>query len=211
MFTDKQTLILIIFLLLEIFLTATLFSEEYVYGQWQKEESYQISEFGKETVERIKKESGNVYSMMFIKTGFAQGVVNLFVPSKDQRENTKGMENFGSTVFNYASNRMVLFWDGIYQAIYRLFLMLEYLPLILPLLIPAIVDGLMQREVKKRNYGYASSIRFTFSIQVIFILLLLVPIYLFIPLAVSPKIVLICGYVMVFLSIIMASNLQKQI
>lgn len=207
----RAAIYLLVFLL-EICLTALIISPEWIRKELAQEQQYVVNALGARVEHDLREESAEAFRTVFVNTGIVRASYDLFIPTEQQRQNSRGLEELGGKTFVWVGERLNALWNQIYQMFYRMSVLLAWAPAILPLAIPAVVDGLSMREIKKATYGgYASPVRYHAMTHAIMFLVLGVPIYIGFPMAVSPMLIpiwaiLICVALMVF-----TANIQKRL
>jgi len=210
MTNGRYTAFIIMFITLVLALLI-LFGKEYVLEQMEEERQITSRVLGDTAEQAIYAQSYVLYESLFKKTGVMNASFSLIAPTESQRRRSAGLEGLGEAYFEHSVNRLTVFWNSVFQATYRGVLLFHWLPYMLPLFIPAIFDGLMSREIKKHNYGYASSVRYHMGVHVLITVFLIVPIYLLMPFAITPLVIPAIGFLQAIVLMVTAANLQKQI
>jgi len=175
------------------------------------EERILVSDWlGEESTDSLITDTNDVYKYLFVDTNIIIGSYKI-IPTKNDREKSKGIETLGSTIFPYVKERIDVMWSAIYQSIQRMSLFMMWVPYMLPLFIPAFIDGMSVRNVKKFTYGYASPVRYHTAYHFIVILLAAIPFYLAIPVSVTPLVVPLWAGLFSASVMLMMTNLQKKI
>jgi len=208
--SGRYTVFLVMFLTL-VFALLVLFGKNYVLNQMERERHLTANVLGSAAEQSIYSQAYVIYDALFKKTGVMKASFNLIAPTDAQRARSGGLENFGEAYFSHSVKRLTVFWNSLFQATYRAVLMFHWLPYMLPLFLPAIIDGLMTREIKKHNYGYASAVRYHMGIHFLITVFLIVPIYLLMPFAITPLAIPAIGFLQAIILMFTAANLQKQI
>ena len=136
-----------------IFFTGSEFAQE----QTIREGRMIVNELGEDTADYIRARADGWYDGIVVENRMEEEVLHFFIPTKEEKRNSRGMETMGSGLFVWVEERINVFFDLIFWVFKRLALLLVWLPLLLPLLVVAVGDGLCQRNIKKQNFALASS------------------------------------------------------
>ena len=203
--------LLVILFVFEILIVSLLISRDHQMDIMQSERDKVVFYTGSENEKNIFESTLNAYDALFIESGIMESSINLFVPTDKQKNASTGLENLGDSMFPTAFERINAFWDSVFQLIYRVMLMLFWLPFVLPLLLSSMFDGFSIRNIKKHTYGYASPVRYHMSMHMIRISVVLIPIMLFAPFTISPVIILVWALIQAIALMFAARNLQKKL
>lgn len=162
-------------------------------------------------VANIYSEANVVFRKLFMESGIAQASYAMVVPDEGNRTNDRDEIKPAKEMVGWFDEKIVTWWAMWLQAIERLVLFMHWLPYAMVILIPACIDGWIQREIKKTNFGYASPIRYHLGMFLIFGLVLLPLAFSFLPFAVSPLFAPVWSVVSALALVILTSNLQKTI
>ena len=143
-------------LLLSLLCILLFTSHEFAARQTAKESAMVSAMLGKSTEEAIKQDATRWYGVLIADNNVEESVVNFFVPTKDEKANSRGLEDLGKGIFAWVERRIGVFFDLVYWSFKRISLLLVWLPLLVPLLFVSVFDGICQRNIKKENFGLAS-------------------------------------------------------
>ena len=205
----SAVLIFIMMLFFELVLGAALLSKPFIINNINDEISMVASFVGDNVADEYHKKARENFKLLFVRTSIMQHTYKMWVP--DSTKDQHGLEGMGQQGFDRFEVFLDNLWDLVFKGVLRGTIFVSWLPFFLPLLIPAIINGLMIREVKKLNYGYASPVRFSYSYKTILGTFIIVPIYFLIPIAIHPAIVPLWLAVISICLLVMFSNLQKMI
>lgn len=208
----KRTVLLTaIVLLLEVVIVGVLVPNHWLENSIVSEREMVTDWLGEDTTLSLIESTNKIYKYLFVDTNIVRYSYGL-IPTEEERQRSRGFEEFGRDFFfPYVKSRIDVMWSAIYQSLQRTSLFLMWVPYMLPLFIPAIIDGLSIRNIKKVTYGYTSSVRYHTAYHILVLLLAAVPIYLAIPVAVTPISVLVWACIFSFSAMLMMANLQKKI
>lgn len=173
-------------LVLELFLILT-----FVPGEWTesviKSERQKISQsLGVETVEWIHGKADKWYNATMIDSGVYDAMHHAVVPTRKERDSSRGMEGLGAAVWPWVENRLGALMYVIYQVFARVALLMVWAPYMLILFVPAVWDGLMSWRIKRTNFGYSSPVIHRYGIRGMAAILQLTLIAFFAPIALNP-------------------------
>lgn len=158
-------------------------------------------------------EAGRWHTQLIIESGLYEGTVRLLIPSKKQKERSKGIERMGTAEgwFGWVQGRIDTVSQVIHHTLMRVALLKVWLPYIAIILVPAIYDGLMTWKIKRTNFQYASPTLHRYGargiglVTVIFILLFFAPIAVH-PIYIPAGLIIAC-----LMTGVMVGNTQKRI
>ena len=134
---QRSILLSLMIWLLEAVLVAALVSDDWLKTVQQTEDAMTVANLGKEKDAEIRNTAKRWFDRLFVKTGAKETVYRYFIPSEQERQRSLGFENVGrDSLFPFIAERIQVIWDGIFQAMRRLFLMLSWWPFLLSALIP---------------------------------------------------------------------------
>ena len=169
------------------------------------------SSFGSETLHWINSQADRWYQTAMIDSGFYEGMYHTFIPTEEEKQRSKGMENMGWWWFNWLEGRIKAFAKVVYQFFTRAALLLNWVPYMLILLIPAIHDGMMTWKIKRTNFDYASPIIHRYGARCTGYIVLALAIAFFTPIALNPNIIPMVMMVSCVLIGITLGNMQKRV
>ena len=185
-------------------------------GDWTdraiKRESELVEQsLGVEARDWIQNKASTWFRSSVIDSGFYEGMYQTLIPSEEERQKSKGMQDMGKGWFVWVKGRMEAFVNVIYQFYTRLALLAAWAPYMLILFVPAVYDGMMTWRIKRTNFDYASPVLHRYSVRGTMYLMAGLFIAFFIPIAldpvVSPMTMMTCC-VLVGLTF---GNLQKRV
>jgi hypothetical protein len=206
----RNIAIWIILILLEATVISLFLSKTWLYEQITNEREQTIEWLGHTTSEKIIQRADSTYTWLFKDSGVMNFTYDLFLP--DQRAvDSRAEFNRLSEYVDFFGGRLDAFWTSVYQSVQRYSLFVEWLPYLLPFLIPCLIDGLMNREIKKTNYGYTNPVRYHAAMHALIALFFLPIIYMFFPIAINPIIIPFWIFVVGSVAMILTANIQKQL
>lgn len=185
-------------------------------GDWtdraiEKESRLVEKSLGSETRYWIRDKAEGWYQSAIIDSGFYEGMYYTLIPTKEQKANSRGMQDMGAWWFKWAEGRMEALANVIYQFFTRTALFLTWAPYMLILLAPAVYDGMMTWRIKRTNFAYASPVIHRYSIRFTGYLLLGLGIAFFAPIALNPIFIPIVMMICCVLIGLTLGNLQKRV
>ena len=166
---------------------------------------------GEDMGTRIRNCADKWYKTLIIDNNVESHVRHFLIPSRVERDNSRGLEDLGDSLWPQVERRIVTMMDFIYWLMRRAVLLMMWLPACLPATVCSILGGLCLREIKKTNFDIASSVVFRYAIRLsgvitgLFFLAFLAPVTM--PPIVIP--IILCG-VLILLGLSM-SNMAKRI
>ena len=151
------------------------------------------------------------YDKTMIDSGVYEAMHRHVIPSPDERANSRGMENLGTTIFAWAEDRLGAMMRVIYQVYSRAAMAALWAPYILILLIPAVFDGVMRWKVKQTNFDYASPVVSRYGVRGVYVIVQAALICFVLPLALNPVIVPIGMMLAALMVGFTMANYQKRI
>lgn len=195
----------------EICLTLMMLSPNYI-RQASMDESLMVNvAMGEDMGTRIRNCADKWYKTLIIDNHVESHVRHFLIPSRVERDNSRGLEDLGDSLWPQVERRIVTMMDFIYWLMRRAVLLMMWLPACLPATVCSILGGLCLREIKKTNFDIASSVVFRYAIRLsgvitgLFFLAFLAPVTM--PPIVIP--IILCG-VLILLGLSM-SNMAKRI
>jgi hypothetical protein len=207
----RAILICCVLVVTETALVILIVSHDWIESRISRERALMGAVIGGAAETELDLAAGRAFTRLFEDTGIRSALQRFALPTDEERANSVGLQDLGSPLFDWAATRLEVLWHGAYQALYRLIALGRALPCALLILVPSVVDGLMQRKVKQRNFGYASPVRFNTAIHCCALALYSIPIYLFLPLAITPTVIPAWTLATSLAVLLLTSNLQKRI
>lgn len=204
-----KILMFMLMLFVELLLGAFLLSREFIIQEVNDELKMTAQFLGDGAANAYHDSANETYEMLFIDTEIAAHTYYLWIPNTNKPQ--AGLEGMGQEAFDVFESKLDNMWNIVFKGVLRFTLFISWVPFFLPLFIPGVINGLMIREVKKLNYGYASPVRFNCAYQIILSTFVVVPIYLLFPVAIHPIVIPIWLAVCSVSALIMFANLQKMI
>ena len=199
--------ILIIELLLILVFVPGEWTERVIKSEQQKVERA----LGRETRDWVYGNAARWYSATFVETGIYRGMHQLVVPSETERARSAGMEDMGSGLWPWVEDRLGSLMHVIYQVFARISLMLVWSPYMIILLLPAIWDGMMSWKIKRTNFDYASPIFHRYGSRSVVVVVQLLLIAFFAPVALNPMLAPVAMMVICLLIGVSVGNFQKRV
>ncbi|HBD1828762.1 TPA: DUF4400 domain-containing protein, partial [Escherichia coli] len=139
-------------------------------GDWTdraiKRESELVEQsLGVEARDWIQNKASTWFRSSVIDSGFYEGMYQTLIPSEEERQKSKGMQDMGKGWFVWVKGRMEAFVNVIYQFYTRLALLAAWAPYMLILFVPAVYDGMMTWRIKRTNFDYASPVLHRYSVR----------------------------------------------
>jgi hypothetical protein len=159
--------------------------------------------------EHIKERAWALYRSYVIDTGAVARSYERLLPDRTAPQH--GMEELAPWFFEWLKHRLDAFWWLVFQAIYRVQVLVEWLPYWGVVVFVAAADGWFQRQVKRASAGYASADRYTLARGALLILGFLPFIYLSLPVSIPPVLVPVWGILFCAASAVFIANAQHEV
>lgn len=211
---NKTLIFWVVVLGLEFLFIITLINPSYVKGEFRQEIKSVVHWFGKTKTEDMYRQSQKNYKSLFVESGVKQASYDWLLPKSNQELGIRneGIKELGNAkIWKFIKNRLDAFWNMVKSSLFRFEVLLICFMHSIPLLVPAAIDGLMQREVTKRGSENASINFYTQSKNVLFTALILPPILLIWPMAISPIYVGWWALILVVSIWLTAANTQHRV
>lgn len=201
----------LILLFIEAALVLCFVSPDHANEQIEKESTYIARDLGHETAEAVSNDAHEWYDRWIRANRVEEAVHDFFIPTKEQKARSRGLENLGDPVFPIVESRIEAFFDMLFWMLRRLSLFLMWLPMMAPILILSLADGWLKRRIKQQTFEYASPFWHKNAFHAAVVASTILITLFFVPYAVDPSFApcllaitgILCGLAM--------SNIQKRI
>lgn len=207
-FTHTKVFFWVLLWVLQIMLIGVVVPSDWLENQVEDERRMTFQWLGRDTVETMIEKADSSFESWFEQTGIVSASFAI-IPTREQRENSTGMEDMGAGLWPYIEGRIRIMWITVYQGLQRLAMITMWLPYLLPAILPAIVHGLCVRAIKQVSYGYASPVVYHSAGHFMALLLVAPLFYVTAPISIHPAAVLVWGIALSFALLAMISNVQK--
>lgn len=197
--------------ILEVLLLAVFSSPNYILKVMAIEGVSIEDALGPETLRRIDADASEAFSSLFVDSGVYAGVWYTFVPTPDERTASEGIETMASGLFSWVDDRLTTCMILLFQVVERLELMKLWLPFSFFVVLGACYTGMTLRHIKQGNFAFASPSVHRLSLRIILVMLTLLPIFLMLPLPLSPYIYPIMYSITAFMIQAIIANVAKRL
>lgn len=159
----------------------------------------------------IEDKASRWFRSSIVDSGFYAELHHMLIPTEEERARSRGLEGMGRGWFQIVESRIDALMNVIYQFYARMALLTAWVPYMLILFLPAIYDGLMTWRIKRTNFDYASPIVHRYSVRGTVLLLSLLFIAFFAPIALNPVIIPVTMMACCVLIGLAFGNLQKRV
>lgn len=204
---QKIAIILVCEILAIILVIPGSFASKTIKNEMEMAYSYLGGEGGNFIDENGRKWKDSVY----YDTGFYDAAYWMFIPTEEERQKSRGLENLGTIWFKYAESRLEALEDVIHMAANRYAMLLLWMPAIVILLIPALVDGHMSRRIKQSSFNYSSPILHHYAGRFIALISFALAMLFTLPFSLNPIILPIALMLVAVAFGIALGNFQKRI
>lgn len=188
-----------------LLLTSALWVEE----QLSQEMVLAEAVYGKPGADELVEETDSIYRKLFYDSGAIARSYR--ITGQALAVDAGRWDDWLTRTSGALDGRLDTLWWLIYLALYRIRMLAYWMTFLSPLLIAALVDGLMQREIKKKELGYSSPLRYHTAWNVLILLSVLPVVYLMLPLSVHPLVIPFWAVAFSINGTLLFSNLQKRL
>ena len=171
---------------LEVLFVAVLVRDDWLIANIDEENSQQQSYFGARTAQYLYDEADTTFDNVFVATGIKDLSYRLFIPTREETDNTHYMQGIGEPAFRRIYQTLVTFWTAVYQVVIRAHTIGLWAPFMLLILVPSVVDGLSMRAVKKATHTPTKVVRNRYGVYLVLLGLYVFLLSLFSPFPVGP-------------------------
>lgn len=177
---DLKVFLLVV--LLHVILYAVFIGDQWLRQSLTREMAMNESMFGEQLAQISHDRGTRWFTASLVEPRIVEHSFMLVIPTAEQKRQSRGLESLGTVFFDWAEQRLRVFWTLVYQSFLRVANVMLWFPYVLFLLVPFVVDGLVQRRIKQTNFDYTSPLRYTLSLRLIgylglaFFLLIFAPI-----------------------------------
>lgn len=210
MMSKGQVFFWILAWVMQVVLIGVVVPSDFIERQIDQEHEMIRNWLGSDTSDSLWVSSNDRFKSAFRDTGMIEASYAL-LPTYRQREESKGLETLGNSMWPYVQSRIEVMWLTIYQAVQRIGVIALWAPYFLPILVPSLIHGYTVREIKKVSYGYASPVIYHAAGKTLIAAMFLPLFYVSLPIAIHPMVVMAWGVSISLLILALSSNVQKQI
>lgn len=158
----------------------------------------------------VIRRTDSLYTSLVLDSGAKAAVSDLLMPRGERL-----VESFEAKVdwwFEYLASRGAALQKILYQMVYRVMMLLFWLPFLAVVLLPALFAGWMRWHAKRYSFDYASPLLNNNAVAILSWGTLLLLLSILLPLPIPP--LLVCAFMLILVPIVSAllvSNLPKRI
>lgn len=198
-------------LVLELLVILVLIPGDWTDKAIEKEKELVAKSLGSKSQVWMQGKADAWYQSAIIDSGVYENTHFLLIPTKKEKERSRGMERMGQLWFEWVESRIDAIGSAIYQFFTRTALLLIWAPYILILFFPSLYDGIMTRRIKTTNFDYPSPILHRYSLRLIFYIGIGLMIAFFAPIAIDPLIIPVALITVSALIGVNVGNFQKRV
>ena len=206
LFSRSPLMILIIILIMEAALVFLFVPKGTLIRVQQQELQSVTSNLGEQASEYVKRQSDHYYYSSFVETGILQTSYNFLVGQWNE-DDTFDDRGFGKLV----EERLDATWLALNLAFRRMTTLFLWAPYVLPFLIAVVIDGLVEREIRKSRFVFASPATHRaakIGFVLVFGALISIP---FLPISVTPLLPAYFVWAVAMAAWAYAANMQKRL
>ena len=200
----------IAFLFILVLMLATLAPNALIDKVMQKERQWSISLLAQDDLNRIVKTTESIYTTVVIDSGAQFLVSDVFMPRGKRW--VDAFEEATGWWFGYLAARGEALQKIIYQVIFRIVLIMYWLPFFLVVVAPAVYAGYMRWQAKRHGFDYSSPFLNNNAANMICWGIVLIALSILAPFPLPP--LLVCTFIIIILPVLLSvliRNLPKQI
>ncbi|GAB3392087.1 DUF4400 domain-containing protein [Azotobacter armeniacus] len=163
-----------------------------------------------EDMSQVIRRTGSLYTTLVIDSGAKAAVSDLLMPRGERL-----VESFEAKVdgwFEYLASRGAALQKILYQMVYRVVMMLFWLPFLAVVLLPAVFAGWMRWHAKRHSFDYASPLLNNNAVAILSWGAILLLLSVLLPVPIPP--LLVCTFILILVPVVLSlliSNLPKRI
>ena len=202
---------MILLILFESFFILTLVPSNWTQQVVEKESALLESRLGSKEHEWVHAKAKGWFDASLIDSGVYQWIYDLLIPTSEQIENSKGMEDMGNVWFDWLEERIQANANAYYHMLSRFALLLTWLPLFGFLAVIAMFDGERVWRIKRTNYDFSSPLLSKLSSRGMLTLVFLMIALFLAPIVLDPLVIPVIIMAECILAGLLIGNLQKRI
>jgi hypothetical protein len=207
----RATIIWLLVILVEAGLVVSFAEARSLEKLMASEHNMSMSLLGEQRGQSAYKRAEQVFRLLFVESGFVRFSYASFSVSPNNSTNKDPGMDMAKGVVDYMDGRVDAFWAMSLLSLQRLIMGLSWLPFMVLLLVPAAIDGLVQRQIKKTNFGYTSPVRHQLALFGLVGLMFLPFLLALFPFYIGPLLAPIWTAIVAFGVLILFANTQKAI
>lgn len=196
---------------LEIILLTLFSSPSYILNVMAREGVAAEDVLGTEALRQVDARASGIFADLLIDSGVYAGIWHTFVPTADERRSSEGLENLAAPLFHWVDDRLTAVMTLAFQLTERLCMMGLWMPFSLIIFAGALFSGLTLRRIKQGTFAFASPSVHRISIRIILVSLIFMPLFLMLPLPLSPYLYPVLFTVCAFMIMGIAANIAKRL
>lgn len=152
----KSFLYVVIVLLCEITGIICFLSPTYIQRETKNELDLIESNLGASASYYVEDNTNLWYDKIVTENNLYNIVYHFFIPTKEERDKSKGIERMGDEVFDWMAKVIASAFDLFYWVIHRAVVLNLWLWQLTPAILLAFVDGYFVRKIKQTNFDFSS-------------------------------------------------------
>ncbi|MGR5178815.1 DUF4400 domain-containing protein [Vibrio mediterranei] len=208
--TKKPLWFLLILIITQVALAASLMSRERILSSLETEVAYMEGLYGQTATDELVNRSIVFSERVYIESGIINQVKKFLIP----RHYLNGTLNESDALYSV--------WETVDEVVGNIYIAIAYttlrvlsfaywLPLAILVGVPAVITGYLLREIKKESFEYSSPLRFGVSQKFLYMMPLVVYIMLVFPLPISPVFIVVSIIVFAISLAVFISNAIKRV
>lgn len=193
---------------IQLALIAAFASHTWIRGQVEHEKAAVALYLGEEAARDLERRADAVFRLTMVNSGIVATANAALLP--DPLGPRLGGQDV-PVVFDFMGRTLSNFWYVVYQSIYRVLLLAEWVPVLGLVLVASVIDGAVSRKVNKAAMRYANPVRYRAGMRALVALLVIPLFYLTLPISVSPVVVPFWFFLLAGLTMAVIANAQHRI
>ena len=191
----------------QVGIVAVMATPAWMGAQIAREKAAVEAYLGAARAEDLSTRSDALFRVLLVESGVVGTVERALLPQPGGRMGDKDIP----WLFDWIGRSLRTFWFQLYQGIYRLLVLADWIPILGVVPGAAVVDGLVARLISKATRQYANPVRYRTGIRVLIALPLVVLFYLSLPINVSPVVIPAWFFAAAATVIVVMANAQHRI
>ena len=191
----------------QVGIVAVMATPAWMSAQIAREKAAVETYLGQARAEDLSTRSDALFRVLLVESGVVGTVERALLPQPGGRMGDRDIP----WLFDWIGRSLRTFWFQLYQGIYRLLLLADWVPILGVVLGAAVVDGAVARLISKATHRYANPVRYRTGIRVLIALVVAVLFYLSLPINVSPVVIPVWFFAAAATVIVVMANAQHRI
>lgn len=176
-------------ILAHVLLLAIFVGEEWVQRSLAKERGMNRTFYTEPAARAAEERGAEWFTAAFVDTGIMEIAMAATMPTEADNRRSQGTVNLGAPVFDWWEGRLRTWWTLVFAAFLRTAHLLLWWPYAIFFIAPFLIDGLVQRQIAKTGFRFASPTGHWIGVAMVEIVLMAYFLMLFMPAPLPPIVV----------------------